>query len=1017
MRNAKKTLSLMMVAIFTTFIVLSGVPAGAVTSAAAKTQVTKATAAVVKVEKTVKVATFVPATAQAQLNTATKEVAKVKNLGKTYKTTYTKLVARNAAVAKKIAARKLVIANLAKTKSFTDADKAVTAAEKATNADEVDLVGDAAALATAQGTITAALELIVKLDKNSPNYKGLMARVDAANGLIVKAMDEITANEEAARIEADAKAKLEAAIKAAETAVAAVEAAPLATAADLTAALELGKTAATAVAAVTDAEKAAAFTARLKVMADKGLAVQAALAPAKIASVSAVDGTITVNFDKKPLTTVAAVDFTVTKSVAGATAVAVTPSAVTVVSDTVVTIAVPAVAGLFTTDQAVVYNVAYTTATAVAAPAYTVAKLPGFQVVSAAAINSREIKVVYNYAVNTATAEDPSNYTVKIDNAVYAKTFTATVQDDGVSVILLLDKTLPIHKNASYRTSVSGVLDTTYTAVTSYTGTYAIFADSTAPASVTASKRSTGVFRLTFNEPVLSVGTVKIDGTDFTSGGWTVSETAGLYTLTSAATLGTDAAAVGTHSVVVYGAADPLGNTASMLTTTYTVVNDTTAPAVTAIKAKSTKVFEVIFSKAVTAPVAANFVVVKGSYTFPSTAITSIVADADDSYAYDVTITSDSTNPLYDTNTTTTALGVTVKNFIDTNGVFGATYTGNVTLAKDTVGPALLSSKIISSTGNIIVVPFNEDLNTVNPANVTVTKDGVKITPLVVTIDGTDASKLKIDLGVVAITDGTYTVEDIDGNANASFSANYVSTATADSVWSTATATVLAGNIIQVAYGTKMTNTAVDPTNYVLDGVQLPTGTSIYFTSTAKDTVLIELPSGYVSSNASSKMLTINTNVTTDLGQVVETAGYLAINQVLTGFADNTKPVLTSACYVLNASGDTTTNVIKLTFNEAMGAIVAAAGDDLKVQIAGVTVTVSKLYLNGSNHKEIFVRLATAINVAQAGTVKVLAAGDQVDTTMGLVDAATPGNTATANTIINVATSIIDSAVHAAAQL
>jgi hypothetical protein len=312
MRNAKKTLSLVMVAIFTTFIVLSGIPAGAATTAQAKAQVTKATAAVVKVEKTVKVATFNPTTAQTQLNVAVKEVAKVKSLGKTYAKNYTALVARDAAVAKKIAAKKLAIAKAAAAlaKLFADADKAVAAAEKATDSDLVDLVADEAALANAQGAVTAALELIVKLSPTTANYKGLMARVDAANGLIVKAMDEAAAIAQAAADAAAAEAAAKAALEAAEKAVVAVEAAPLVTEADLTAAMELGKTAATAVAAVMDAEKQAAFAARLKVVADKGLVVKAkleadakaaaeALIPAKIVAVSAVDGTITVTFDKK----------------------------------------------------------------------------------------------------------------------------------------------------------------------------------------------------------------------------------------------------------------------------------------------------------------------------------------------------------------------------------------------------------------------------------------------------------------------------------------------------------------------------------------------------------------------------------------------------------------------------------------------------------------------------------------------------------------------------------------------
>lgn len=96
----------------------------------------------------------------------------------------------------------------------------------------------------------------------------------------------------------------------AEEAVKSVEVAPLITSADVKSALDLGKTAAESVLKVKDTNKAITYTTRLKVVADKALSLKAqldaaelaALTPAKISSVSAVDGAVTVTFDKKPLT-------------------------------------------------------------------------------------------------------------------------------------------------------------------------------------------------------------------------------------------------------------------------------------------------------------------------------------------------------------------------------------------------------------------------------------------------------------------------------------------------------------------------------------------------------------------------------------------------------------------------------------------------------------------------------------------------------------------------------------------
>jgi hypothetical protein len=374
MRNAKKTLSLVMIAIFTTFIVLSGIPTSAVTKSS-KAKVTAAAKAA-----------------------AAKKVAAAK------------------AAAAKAAAAKVAAAKAAAAKAVvTNAIKAVENAEALTNADTYDLVGNDKDLENAQNAVTAALEAIVKLNKDSADYKGLMARVDAANSNVVKAMDDKDA---AAAATAAAAAQVKA-IAAADTAVSAVEKAPLATQADVTAVLDLGKTAVTAVAAVSDLTKAADYKARLATVNTAALALQAKLVkaaedaklPAKIVTVSAVDGTITVTFDKKPLTTPVAADFTVTKSVGGAAAVAVTPSAI-VTTDAAATLTVAPVLAT-TADQSVTYNVTYTTGSPIAVT-YTVAKL-GAPTVTATAANT----FVATFA-KAATDTTKVVFTVKRDSVVVA---------------------------------------------------------------------------------------------------------------------------------------------------------------------------------------------------------------------------------------------------------------------------------------------------------------------------------------------------------------------------------------------------------------------------------------------------------------------------------------------------------------------------------------------------------------------------------------------------------------------
>ncbi|WP_053368325.1 hypothetical protein [Bacillus sp. FJAT-27245] len=92
----------------------------------------------------------------------------------------------------------------------------------------------------------------------------------------------------------------------------------------------------------------------------------------KVQSVTAVNGTVTVNFDKALEAAPTTADLVVVQSINGAEGKAVTPSAVALSEDKkVVTVTVPKVEAT-TADQAVVYSVAYKAAPAVAAASFKV---------------------------------------------------------------------------------------------------------------------------------------------------------------------------------------------------------------------------------------------------------------------------------------------------------------------------------------------------------------------------------------------------------------------------------------------------------------------------------------------------------------------------------------------------------------------------------------------------------------------------------------------------------------------
>jgi hypothetical protein len=485
MRNAKKTLSLVMVAIFTTFIVLSGIPVMAakkvVVSAAAKAQTTRATYYVVKAETVASTATVTAA--KNQYAVAVKEVRALHTFGNQVAAAYASLSARVVSVNKIIAARNTVNPDVAA------AEKLVNTAEDLTNTDTYDLVGSDTDLANAQNAVTDALEGIVKLDKDSSQYKGLMARVDAANAKIISAMDTI---QEAADQAAQDKAVVDA-----KAAVAKVVAASIVTEADVAAVAADQAAAVTAVAAVTDAAVAKDLNDQLQAVADKIAAIKA---PAKVVTVSAVDGTISVTFDKNTVTTPAAVDFAVTSSINGATATSVTPGAVNVTSGNTVTITVPAIPQT-SADQNVVYSVKYTTGQAISAAAYTVAKIPALAITSMKSTGLAEMVINFNTAVDPASV-DVAN--IKVDGIALDSNVddSATLSTDGLT-LTVFKKAGFSNQQETHKISVSGMKSlngaSTMTAVIDQD---VKFTDLALPQLVSVTATGNQKLVLQFNEPI-----------------------------------------------------------------------------------------------------------------------------------------------------------------------------------------------------------------------------------------------------------------------------------------------------------------------------------------------------------------------------------------------------------------------------------------------------------------------------------------------------------------------------------
>jgi Bacterial surface proteins containing Ig-like domains len=647
------------------------------------------------------------------------------------------------------------------------------------------------------------------------------------------------------------------------------------------------------------------------------------------------------------------------------------------------------------------------------------------KVESVSAINGNQFKVVFNAPVDKTTAETAANYTLEVNgSAVTPANWKAQLLDDNKSVILSNSTGTPYANNTvilasgnSYKLTIENVLDTKYNKIGKYTSTVGAFIDADAPV-VTKAEYKDGTVKIYFNKPVTPAGaTYKVDGSA-TSAVVTsvINKEEYYYQFTPTA----DQKTIGDHVVTLYAVSDSLAtpNTAPVLSATYSVSGDITAPAVTSLTADGMYTFKVKFTEAINAPAPTNVVVKKGALELVTS---SVVVDSLDPTIYTVTVGDvDSSNKVYATGETSVALAVTVKGYSDLVGNVGADYNSTVTLSKDTTPPTVVNAGlnkgvvVVGAANDQLNITFNEDLSTtysvdgVDDTKITVKKDGVILTSIGTSSVINDANGkprvVVINLGA-DLVQGIYTVdfaaaavEDLAlvKNVAVSTTVNY----TNSSVFIGATITTPDTNVFGIAFagGVDMSDSATTLANYTLDGANLPVGTTIGFYGD-KQNVRITLPSGTVVNN-STALLKISKDVVNKDGVRVLASASPDVEQ--TGsvtITDNVKPVLSEAKYYVNATTDTTSALINVKFNENLAAVTdnAATRKNLKVTINGVEQTVTSITDGTAGDKYVTLTLGTAVNVNQAATILVLPE-DADNPTILITDVA--GNKATASSSV-----------------
>ncbi|WP_269317695.1 hypothetical protein [Exiguobacterium sp. KJ 601] len=622
------------------------------------------------------------------------------------------------------------------------------------------------------------------------------------------------------------------------------------------------------------------------------------------------------------------------------------------------------------------------------------------------AINGKDHVVEFNKSVDKITAENKANYEISVNNgaALAAAAYTVAVDEkDPTKVKITLADGSALNNGAYVSVKVKkAILDKNLKPLADdFTKTFT-FVDNSA-AEIEKVEVDGSNLKVTFNDYVSAVGLVKVNGVVKAA---TAASPYSKELVISGGATGLDN---GTYSVQIANVKDianvnSAGVASPNLTTftsgNFTISNVTVAPTVSKVEKVDEDTFKITFNKAVTQPT----VVAKKNGLDLSVATPVTGAGGKE---WTVTVSNNGGVMLYNTGETSVNLALNISAFkAVSDNVVGDAVNQSVTLSKDTAGPVvearfneIVDADTTATVDEVFNIKFNEVIQNAVPANIILTdKDGIRraVSSATIVADANgDLTILQVKSTAIqsstapttgSILAGTYTlslgagtVEDMAGNDLSSTTVSFTkATGTTTDFAVTATA---AANVITLPFGTPMTNSAIDLSNYKLDNKALPAGTIAYFDG-SKQQVKIELPAGTIA-RSQDAVLTVSSNVVSEAGAKLDTASR---NQVISGLLDNVKPTLVSAKKL-------TSTTVEVTFSENLASVTDAANtqDDFVVKVNGVNFAVSAVTDGTANDNKVVLTVSD-YNVDQALTVAM------ADATINIADMA--NNTVEAKTVV-----------------
>lgn len=498
--------------------------------------------------------------------------------------------------------------------------------------------------------------------------------------------------------------------------------------------------------------------------------------------------------------------------------------------------------------------------------------------------------------------------------------------------------------------------------------------DTVAPTVVKSEFQTNGDLVITLSEPLAASASplVRVAGKPVVAS--SVSQFDKVVTVTAAALSNANISVAGGETVSVYVASltDVAGNEMNIYNGSATKVSDSTKPSITSVTQVGQDRLKVVLSEAIVAINGTNnddlevadLKFLKGSSVLDSTAVT---LDTDDTSNKTYFVDFDE-DQVYGTGVSAVDT-VSGTLLLDANAIKDASGNGNVaysqafTFNADKTGPAFVSSKVADDK-LAFELKFNEAFTgtfaAVDETKIIVTDaNGVRYNAVdaetILKSGTTDTLLVDISAGSAAVNElanGTYTIQVLSGAIkDAKLNSNTAFTTTLTVVNGVDTAKPVvsldassAVNKFVVNFGKEVTQaTALNLSNYKLDGSALPANTVAYFNSTAKDSVTLELPKGSINiGNAST-----GTDALLNVSGIQSKSGVVADSKNLTvKVGDNTAASITNV-QVIGRD-------VYVTFNEDLTVPAATDADtifDLKVN--NTTVSAGDVSAVAGNKKQV----------------------------------------------------------------